>query len=138
VDVKKTLISDTSISQVLKLASRANIALIGIGSPLAPNSTIRQTGYYTDRELNDLRNAKTACDLCWIFIDAEGKLCPLELNQRVIGISIDDLKVIPTVVGVAGGSEKHEAILATLKGHYIDVLVTDEKTANFLLGSIGG
>ena len=58
------------------------------------------------------------------------------MNQRVIGISIDDLKVIPTVIGVAGGVEKHEAILAALKGHYIDVLVTDEKTGNYLLSSV--
>jgi deoxyribonucleoside regulator len=136
VEVKKTLISDTSISQVLNLASKANIALVGIGSPSAPNSTIRQTGYYTERELNDLHKVKAVCDISWIFIDPEGNLCPLELNQRVIGISIDDLKVIPTVIGVAGGVEKHEAILAALKGHYIDVLVTDEKTGNYLLSSV--
>lgn len=138
VKVKQTLVSDTSINQILKLASKANIAIAGIGSPSAPNSTIRQTGYYTDRELNDLKNAKAVSDICWIFLDAEGNLCPIELNQRVIGISIDDLKVIPTVVGVAGGIQKHEAILAALKGHYIDVLVTDEKTAGFLLESHGG
>ena len=138
VEVKKTLVSDTSISQVLNLATKADIALVGIGSPFAPNSTIKQTGYYNEKELNDLKNAEAVCDICWIFISAEGNLCPLELNQRVIGISIDGLKDIPTVVGVAGGDEKHEAILAALKGRHIDVLVTDQITAGFLLESIEG
>ena len=133
VKVKQTLISDTSTSEILKLASKSNIAVIGIGSPLALNSTIRQTGYYTDKELKDLKNAKAVSDVCCIFLDSEGNVCPIELNQRVIGISIDELKAIPNVVGVAGGVEKREAILAVLKGGYIDVLVTDEKTAEFLL-----
>ena len=32
-------------------------------------------------------------------------------------------------IGVAGGSTKAEAILAALKGKYLDVLITDETTA---------
>ncbi|NLZ53173.1 MAG: sugar-binding transcriptional regulator, partial [Thermoanaerobacteraceae bacterium] len=133
VKVKQTLISDTNISQILELASKSNIAIIGIGSPSAQNSTIRQTGYYTDKELNALNNAKAVSDISWIFLDSEGNVCPIELNQRVIGISIDKLKAIPNVVGVAGGVEKQQAILAALRGGYINVLVTDEKTAEFLL-----
>jgi len=133
VKVKETLISDTSISEILKLASKSNIAVIGIGSPLALNSTIRQTGYYTDKELQELKEVKAVSDLCCIFLDSDGSVCPAELNQRVIGISIEKLKAIPNVVAVAGGKDKQEAILAALKGGYINVLVTDEKTAEFLL-----
>ncbi|HHV18568.1 MAG TPA: sugar-binding transcriptional regulator [Thermoanaerobacterales bacterium] len=135
-EVRESLLSDTNISKSLEIASNSNVALIGIGAPLAPNSTILETGYYTDKILNDLEKAGAICDLCSIFIDVDGKVCDVELNQRVIGISIDHLKKIPIVVGVAGGVDKHEAILAALKGRYINVLVTDEKTGNYLLRSV--
>ncbi|HHX24650.1 MAG: sugar-binding transcriptional regulator [Tepidanaerobacteraceae bacterium] len=137
-DLRDSLLSDTNIRHCIKLGSNADVALIGIGAPLAPNPTILETGYYTDAILNDLKASGAVCDLCSVFIDKEGKVCDTELNQRVISISLDSLKNIPTVIGVAGGEEKHEAILAALKGHYIDVLITDENTGEFLLGSIGG
>jgi deoxyribonucleoside regulator len=40
---------------------------------------------------------------------------------------------IPTVVGVAAGPEKYAAIQGALRSGYIDVLVTDERTANALV-----
>lgn len=135
-EVRKSLLSDTNISRSLEIASNSNVALIGIGAPLAPNSTILETGYYNDKVLNDLERAGAVCDLCSIFINSEGKVCNVELNQRVIGISTDNLKKIPIVTAVAGGVDKHEAILAALKGHYINVLVTDEKTGEFLLRAV--
>ncbi len=134
--VKDSLISDTNISKSLKVASNSNVALIGIGAPLAPNSTILETGYYTDMVLNDLKKAGAVSDLCSTFIDANGNVCDVELNQRVIGISTENLKQIPVIVAIAGGVDKHEAILAALKGHYFNVLITDEETGEFLLKSV--
>jgi DNA-binding transcriptional regulator LsrR (DeoR family) len=39
------------------------------------------------------------------------------------------------VVGVAGGSDKIEALKAALKGRFIHSLITDEMTARSLLHS---
>ena len=38
-----------------------------------------------------------------------------------------------TVVGVAGGKEKIPAIKGAMNGKFVNVLVTDEDTANALL-----
>ena len=62
-EVRESLLSDTNISKSLEIASNSNVALIGIGAPLAPNSTILETGYYTDKILNDLEKAGAICDL---------------------------------------------------------------------------
>jgi DNA-binding transcriptional regulator LsrR (DeoR family) len=93
-----------------------------------------ETGYFSEKELEQLKNTGAVCDLCSIFLDKEGRLCPAEINQRVIGISLEKLTKIPLVIGVAGGPDKHEAILAALKGRHLDVLITDEHTGHFLLG----
>jgi DNA-binding transcriptional regulator LsrR (DeoR family) len=53
----------------------------------------------------------------------------------VIGIDLQQLKGIPRVVGVAGGSWKSQAILGALRGGLIDILVTDGPTAKLVLVS---
>ena len=40
---------------------------------------------------------------------------------------------MPNVIGLAAGQEKIEAIRAVLRGGYLDILITDETTANLLL-----
>jgi len=133
-NVKNTILSDKNTRQVLELFEKCSVALIGIGAPLTPHSTMLETGYFSERELEQLKNTGAVCDLCSIFLNKEGKLCPAEINQRVIGISLENLDKIPLVIGVAGGTDKHEAVLAALKGKHIDVLITDELTGHFLLG----
>jgi hypothetical protein len=42
---------------------------------------------------------------------------------------LDALKNLNNVIGVDGGRHKVDAIRSVLKGHYLDVLITDEETA---------
>ena len=42
---------------------------------------------------------------------------------------MEQLKKIPSVIGVASGVEKTDAIIAGLRGQYMDVLVIDESAA---------
>lgn len=44
------------------------------------------------------------------------------------------LKDYRNTIAVAGGKEKHTAIKAALNCDYIDVLITDDETARFLIG----
>ena len=47
--------------------------------------------------------------------------------------SLEDLRMLENVIGVAGGLSKVDAILAALRGGYVDILITDEETAQALL-----
>ena len=47
--------------------------------------------------------------------------------------SLEDLRKLENVIGVAGGPSKVDAILAALRGGYLDILITDEDTAQVLL-----
>ena len=46
---------------------------------------------------------------------------------------MDTLRAIPTVMACAGGIKKASAILAALRGRYLDMLVTDAVTATAIL-----
>jgi DNA-binding transcriptional regulator LsrR (DeoR family) len=51
----------------------------------------------------------------------------------VIGLTLDQIRQIETVVGIAGGEAKFEAIKGAVTGRLIDVLVTENRTAQQLL-----
>ena len=54
-------------------------------------------------------------------------------NERVIGMSLDQLRRVPRSIGIAGTSEKHDAIRGALEGGLINVLITDRFTAERLI-----
>jgi DNA-binding transcriptional regulator LsrR (DeoR family) len=55
--------------------------------------------------------------------------------ERVIGIDLAALKSAPRVVGIASGEAKVPAILASLAGKWINVLITDKRTAELLIST---
>ena len=74
-----------------------------------------------------------AGDICARHYDAQGGELDIDLNQRIVGIELEALHDIEKVIGVAGGEAKSEAILGALRGGHVNVLVTDDATANKVL-----
>ena len=54
------------------------------------------------------------------------------LDKRIIGISEESIKIVPRRVAVAGGAKKFKAIKAAVLGGWVNVLITDSKTAEKL------
>lgn len=61
--------------------------------------------------------------------DDNGKIVDEELNNRTVGIQLDEFQKKETRILVAGGKEKLRAIHAALKAGYVNVLITDQYTA---------
>jgi DNA-binding transcriptional regulator LsrR (DeoR family) len=66
-------------------------------------------------------------------MDSDGSPINLELNERIIGLTLEQIRKIPRVIGIAGGTAKHGIIRAALHGNILDVLITDLSTAETLL-----
>jgi DNA-binding transcriptional regulator LsrR (DeoR family) len=56
-----------------------------------------------------------------------------ELDDRVMGIPPEKLRLISRRVGIAGGERKLTAIRAALLGGWVNVLITDLNMARGLL-----
>ncbi len=72
-------------------------------------------------------------EICCHFLDAAGEPCLPEFSERIVGLTLDQLKAIPRVVGIATGAEKAPSLAAVLKGGYVDTLVCDRELALALL-----
>jgi DNA-binding transcriptional regulator LsrR (DeoR family) len=130
--VRDALLTDPQISDTLRLGATADVALVGIGKP-TPESVVMQTGILTEGDFQDLQARGAVGDIALRFFDADGHAVEHEINDRIIGLDLEQIKKIPRVVAVAGGAEKFEAIRGALRGHLAHVLVTDVSTATRLL-----
>jgi deoxyribonucleoside regulator len=113
------------------LGKKANIALFTIGS-IKTDSLLFQMGYFTENDQKSL-NEKAVGDICSRFFDKNGEICDESLNERTLGVKLEDLRKKEYSILVAGGPNKIEGIYGALKGHYANVLITDQYTAKFLL-----
>ena len=104
-EVAGILKRETSVRDVILAATAADVAVVGIGSVnQRRDATILRSGYISE-----------------------------EIHKELLGVTLDELAQLPTIVGVAGGEEKADAIYAALKGRRINGLVTEETTARAVL-----
>lgn len=130
--VRQALVRDTEIARVLALARRVELALVGIGA-LVPSSTLVQSGYFSAHDLLALRKRGAIGDICTRLFASDGTPLDGELDRRILAVELRDLRRIPTVVAVARGAAKAEAIRGALAGRLVDVLVTDHLAAREIL-----
>ena len=130
--VRDALLADPQISSTLDLAARADVALVGIGRP-TPSSVVMQSGILSELEFELLQAQRVVGDIALRFFDVDGCAVDHEINDRIIGLNLNQICDIPRVIGVAGGMAKYEVIRAALHGGLIDVLVTDVDIADRLL-----
>lgn len=136
VELKKQLIESPDIHSLLTEARMVDVAILGIGNPF--ESTMVEMGYLKEDDIQQLYDGNAVGDISSRFINDTGKSIESDINKRVIGIELDDLKKIPTVVGVVSGKKKLEAIRGVLQGSYFDKLIIDEYLAEALLTKTEG
>lgn len=132
-DVVPVLLQDRYVHDAMSLFDQVTIALVGIGT-LEPSGLLASSGnIFSPEELDMLRSAGAVGDICLRFFDASGNPVVTPLNDRVIGMGLDQLRRAKRAVGIAGGLQKLSAIRGALQGRFINVLITDRFTAQHLL-----
>jgi len=132
-EVKKAFLSDSHVQEIFKLFPKIMVAYVGIGAPTPDSVVMRDGSIISQKELDTLKSKGAVGDVCLRFFDKDGQAVHSEADDRVMGISLEELKRIDRVVGVTGGPKKLGAIRAALKGKIINVLVTDHLSAKRVL-----
>jgi len=131
--ISEVLLQDRNIRDTLARAERADVALVGIGTTRSDLSSLLRAGYVNEAEAEGIRAAGAVGDICGQHFALTGEWLDIDINRRIVGISLDTLCKISTVIGVAGGSPKGAAILGALRGGYVNVLITDDQAAQKVL-----
>lgn len=126
------LLSMEDINSVIEEGKHVDMALISLGNPFE-NSTLKSLGYIDDHEIQQLRDLGVVGDIGFRFFDSLGNKVENPFDKKIVGMSLDDIKNIDKVIAIVSGTYKADALLAMLRGGYIDVLVTDEDTATTVI-----
>lgn len=132
---KEAFLSDWYVKKAVEMFNMLDVAFVGIGAPTLNSVMMRDGSIITQSEMDDLLKKGAVGDIALRYFDAEGRPVQSEVDQRVIGIKLEELTKVKRVVGVAGGPEKLAAIRGALSGDLVDVIITDSVTAAQLLRS---
>lgn len=126
----ETLRSMGPVKEILDIARRASIALVGVGTVDAEVSRFVQ---FTALSAEDMKHIAEDCggvgDINAFVYDIEGHACAHEYADRVLGLTLAELKSIPFRIGVAATASKARPLYGALRGGYLHALITDETAA---------
>ncbi len=132
-EAKKILLADKRVSEALELFPKITTAFVGIGA-LSTNPVLQKKSLEVSAQIQDeIINSNAVGDIGLNFLDIDGKPVDTHFKDLFIGMTLEEMKHVETVVGIAGGEEKFDAILGAVRGKHINVLITDHQTAQKLI-----
>lgn len=133
-ELRDSLRREPDVEEVFRMIPLSSMSVVGIGA-MDERATIVQNGVLNKNDFTVLRLQGAVGDVLCHFLDRDGNLVSDDLEARLMSTPPETLRQLENVIGVAGGPEKTDAILAALRGKFLDVLITDERTAERLLES---
>lgn len=131
-ETKEAIMSDYSLKRTFEKMEKCNYIIAGIGE-LKDDTTWYEESSFNTQYKEHLHSRGCVGDIGFRWYNKDGKIVNHQYDDRTIGYSVLKKKNDASVIGIAGGKRKHEAILGALKGQYLNVLITDNETANMLI-----
>ena len=132
------LMEVSSIKEVLDLARRANVALVGVGSVQPAESSYYDLHPVPEADRKMLVGTGVVGEFMAHLIRDTGAVANFALNSRLVALSPQELSQCKQVIGIAAGPSKVRPIQAALNGGFLDSLVVDEDTAAAVLQQYEG
>ena len=132
--LKESLTQEQNIRNVLDLSESADVILTSVGSIIYKS----WSDYLNAKTLQALTAQGAVGHIGGHFYDVNGNEVAISLAERLIGITLDDIKKCREVICVAYGESKSDAILGALRGGFLNTLITDENCASRILSLANG
>ena len=114
----------------------SGIAITSVSPDDPKNSSLVRAGYIMPEESEEISRKGSVGHHCSGHFDVRGAVVASSLNDRIVGITVEDLKRIPNVILAACGAVKAEAILGALRSGLFHYLATDEAAALKVLAEL--
>ncbi len=106
---REALLSDVHVRRAVEAFDDLDIAFVGIGAPTRDSVTMRDGSIITRAELDGLLRKGAVGDIALRYYDASGECIESEVNDRIIGMTLEQIEQVPKVTGVSGGPDKVNA-----------------------------
>ena len=132
IETRLAIEADRTVAGVLELATTASAYLYSAGVA-DESSVLVDSGYLTPADVAELVRKGAVGDVVGRYIDANGNTVDPALDERTVGLGLDELRSADTAIFVVAGESKHDVARAVVTSGLCTVLVTDEATAQTLL-----
>ncbi|KQT86152.1 sugar-binding transcriptional regulator [Aurantimonas sp. Leaf443] len=129
---KAVLLAQRGVGEVFDLATRADLMVVGIGTAQLDAQLVASRMIYGE-EIEEVRQGGGVGEMLGHFFDAAGQPVETSLTARTVSPGLDQLKG-KRIVALAGGRSKVEGIRSVLRSGFLTGLITDERTANAIMG----
>ena len=135
-ETKLALWRERSTIRVLDIQRDMDVALFGVGSPLAQvPSHVYMGGYLDQEDYASLGHDNVIGDVATVFYRADGSYDHISLNERASGPDLSSLRATSRRVCVVSGVSKVQSLRGALAAGLVTDLILDESTARALLAS---
>jgi DNA-binding transcriptional regulator LsrR (DeoR family) len=133
-ETKKLMLQESKILETIHMFEKVNFAVVGLGSVLPePSTLLYRDGYIKKDDFDEIVASQAVGNVNSSFYTIDGRRCKTPLDGRTIDMDADQLRRIRYVIALAGGKFKTQAVYGALKGKIVNIMVTDEETAQALL-----
>lgn len=121
------------VKNILDIARKANVALLGVGTVDPETSRFVEFTALSEEDMQKIADKCGVGEISAHVYNIEGQPCSQEFADRVIGLTLEEIKKIPYRIGVAASAAKALPIYGALRGGYLHALITDEAAARGVL-----
>lgn len=115
-----------------KLALGADLGCFAVGA-MNTGSTLIREGLPSNISPESILASGAVGDMLGTFIDIDGRPVDHSINGQLVGLGLEDLRKIKTLVLASGGIEKVDALVGALRTGIVNVLICDAETARSVL-----
>jgi DNA-binding transcriptional regulator LsrR (DeoR family) len=130
----EAVLASAPFAEQIRKAIAVDVAILVTGD-LSEQSYLVRDGLPATVSPAELAAQGAVGDVLGQFLDRQGRVIDHPINRRVMGVPVEALAGMRHVVLAAAGSHKVEVMLANLRGGFVHTLVTDDVTAELLLGA---
>lgn len=124
--------NERAVQDIFNMIWHSSMTVVGIGS-MSTEATLIKKGIMSTNDFLLLGMQGAVGDILSQFINEAGEKIESSFDNRMVAISLEELRKLNNVIGVAGGVNKAAAIHASLQGGYLNKLIIDEETAKLVL-----
>lgn len=130
---RQALLREEAITEILRGASNADMAVIGIASvtlEVNAGDYVSGTGRISSRDVAELVKRGVVGETCAQFFDIKGRPVDVWNRTRTIAVPLEDLVKMPNVLAVGAGADKARAFLGACRMGIVKSLIVSEDLAS--------
>jgi deoxyribonucleoside regulator len=133
IEAKELFLKEPGIAAAIEKAKSTDVAILSVSPDDPEYSSLVRAGFLSREESLEIWRNGAVGHSCCIHFDIDGGVLSTPLNDRMVGMTEEDLRKIPEVILAACGTVKADAILGALRSGIFHVLATDESTVMKIL-----